>query len=66
MKTLKHLSLVAIAAGLFLAAPHTASAQVSVEIGARLCVRMDTTRNLPTTALPTASMAPSGFQEAYS
>jgi len=34
MKILKHLSFVAIAAGLFLAAPHTASAQVSVEIGA--------------------------------
>src|SRR5579863_3177382 len=34
MKTLKHLSLVATAATLFLATPHRASAQVSVEIGA--------------------------------
>jgi hypothetical protein len=34
MKTLKHLSFATIAAALFLATPHTAAAQVSVEIGA--------------------------------
>jgi len=34
MKTLKHLSFVAVATVLFFAAPHNARAQVSVEIGA--------------------------------
>ncbi len=66
MKTLRHLALLTVTAGFFMATGNRASAQVSVSIGAPPVCHMGTTKSRPTTVLPMATMARSGLTAVYS